>query len=124
MSDRLPPADLEKLCRALGFEPVTPARPDMAVAAFGGARWRTGDWPAIWPPLDTDPSWAVKAMEAAGELGFYFEIEPPGYNHRADFAVTAANNSEEIYVGATNTRLPLALCRSLLEALGVGELKP
>lgn len=112
MPDRLPPDRLERLCRALEFEPE-------------GQRsvWKDDEiigFESIWPALDTDDTWARKAMEAAVELGAWpVRVSVAKRTGTLDrWCATMAGFTEFAKT------FPLALCRALDAALEAGELGP
>ena len=108
MTDGLTDAERERLCKVLGFEEI-----------------RYGLTPAtyVWPPIDTDPAWAVKAMEAVGDYERFFTMTKGFIHGRPDewgVEYLTEHSKDGQYVG-TAKEFPLALCGALLAALDAGE---
>ncbi len=129
VTDRLPPADLERLCRALGFEPIWYyAGRWFESEALAEANYKaTAECGSVQslhverraPPLDTDPVWAVRAMEAALDRRLWITVK------RGKDGISVFADSAD-WSGAVETakKFPLALCRALLVGLKGGKLEP
>ncbi len=124
MADQLSDADKERLCRALEFEPgaevIGPAGKRYtapfcpSIEALREAMKTGFEAREIWPPIDSDPAWAVRAMEAAAERGVFYRAEPLA----ANVWDVWPRRGGRVSVGP----FPLAICRALLAALKAGEL--
>ncbi len=130
------PADRERLCRALEWEPVTwvvlyrnDADEESKIRtnkALAKVQMKTQPCAVSmepeWPPIDTDPAWALRAMEEADHL---YEVQTVLQSERRKSgwgARAVAWRAKQAHWDSQQETAPEAVCCALLAALDAGAL--
>ncbi|MCZ6508233.1 MAG: hypothetical protein O7A04_09350 [Acidobacteria bacterium] len=126
-------ADRERLCRALGMDELyyqVPCEGGGSIPLPGpvAAQYQDRDDLILeFPPIDTDPTWTLRAMAAASRRRVVGNWDGPVTDWREGWIVQIEYNgplfdSRQIWTADAET-FPEAVCAALLAALDAGALE-